>query len=61
MPRVAVGSQGLRPVMPDEPAWAELGRIDPAGHGHGCYDIHPGRAGAPVARGSSASPPTTAA
>jgi 8-oxo-dGTP pyrophosphatase MutT (NUDIX family) len=31
MPHVAVGSQGPRPVMPDEPAYAELGRIDPAG------------------------------
>jgi glyoxylase-like metal-dependent hydrolase (beta-lactamase superfamily II) len=39
MPHVAVGSQGPRPVMPDEPAYAELGRIDPAGHGHGSYDI----------------------
>ena len=43
MPHVAVGSQGLRPVMPDEPAYAELGRIDPAGHGHGSYDIVPDR------------------
>ncbi|MEP7302329.1 MAG: MBL fold metallo-hydrolase [Caldimonas sp.] len=39
MPRVAVGSQGPRPVMPDEPAYAELGRIDPAGHGNESYDI----------------------
>jgi glyoxylase-like metal-dependent hydrolase (beta-lactamase superfamily II)/8-oxo-dGTP pyrophosphatase MutT (NUDIX family) len=39
MPRVATGSEGLRPVLPDEPAWAELGRIDPAGHGHHSYDI----------------------
>jgi glyoxylase-like metal-dependent hydrolase (beta-lactamase superfamily II)/8-oxo-dGTP pyrophosphatase MutT (NUDIX family) len=39
MPRVATGGQGLRPVLPDEPAWAELGRIDPAGHGHESYDI----------------------
>ncbi|HWH82160.1 MAG TPA: MBL fold metallo-hydrolase [Burkholderiaceae bacterium] len=39
MPRVAGGRQGPRPVLPDEPAYAELGRIDPAGHGHGCYDI----------------------
>lgn len=39
MPRVATGAQGLRPVLPDEPAWAELGRIDPAGHGHESYDI----------------------
>ncbi len=42
MPRVAQGSQGMRPVLPDEHAWAELGRIDPAGHGHGSYDIQPG-------------------
>ncbi len=42
MPRVAQGKQGLRPVLPDEPAFAELGRIDPAGHGHGCYDIQVG-------------------
>jgi glyoxylase-like metal-dependent hydrolase (beta-lactamase superfamily II)/8-oxo-dGTP pyrophosphatase MutT (NUDIX family) len=44
MPRVAVGSQGMRPVLPDEHAWAELGRLDPAGHGHACYDIQPGLA-----------------
>ena len=39
MPRVGSGRQGMRPVLPDEPAWAELGRIDPAGHGTSCYDI----------------------
>jgi glyoxylase-like metal-dependent hydrolase (beta-lactamase superfamily II)/8-oxo-dGTP pyrophosphatase MutT (NUDIX family) len=39
MPRVGHGARGLRPVLPDEPAFAELGRIDPAGHGSGCYDI----------------------
>ena len=44
MPHVAVGKDGPRPVLPDEPAWAELGRIDPAGHGHGSYDLVPGRA-----------------
>ncbi len=44
MPHVALGKDGLRPVLPDEPAWAELGRIDPAGHGHGSYDLDPGRA-----------------
>ena len=44
MPRVANGREGLRPVMPDEPAWAELGRIDPAGHGHGSYDLVADRA-----------------
>ncbi len=42
MPRVASGRQGMRPVMPDEPAFAELGRIDPAGHGNACYDIQVG-------------------
>ena len=42
MPRVANGRQGMRPVLPDEPAFAELGRIDPAGHGSGCYDIQVG-------------------
>jgi glyoxylase-like metal-dependent hydrolase (beta-lactamase superfamily II)/8-oxo-dGTP pyrophosphatase MutT (NUDIX family) len=45
MPRVAGGSQGLRPVLPDEPSYAELGRIDPAGHGHACYEL---RVGVPV-------------
>jgi len=44
MPRVANGPDGFRPVMPDEPAWHELGRIDPAGHGHGWYDLLAGRA-----------------
>ena len=39
MPRVGLGKEGPRPVMPEEPAFAELGRIDPAGHGFGCYDI----------------------
>jgi len=42
MPRVGVGAQGPRPVTPDEPAWAEIGRIDPQGHGHASYDIRPG-------------------
>ena len=44
MPRVGKGRDGMRPVMPDEPAWAELGRIDPAGHGGESYDIVPDRA-----------------
>jgi 8-oxo-dGTP pyrophosphatase MutT (NUDIX family) len=30
-PRIGAGSQGLRPVMPHEHAWAEMGRIDPLG------------------------------
>jgi glyoxylase-like metal-dependent hydrolase (beta-lactamase superfamily II)/8-oxo-dGTP pyrophosphatase MutT (NUDIX family) len=44
MPRIGTGSQGPRPVTPDEPAFAELGRIDPAGHGHGRCEIEPGAA-----------------
>ena len=43
MPRVAGGRDGVRPVMPDEHAWAELGRIDPAGHGHASYELVPDR------------------
>ena len=39
MPRVGSGHEGMRPVLPEEPAWAEIGRIDPAGHGTSCYDI----------------------
>jgi glyoxylase-like metal-dependent hydrolase (beta-lactamase superfamily II)/8-oxo-dGTP pyrophosphatase MutT (NUDIX family) len=42
MPRVGSGRQGMRPVLPDEPAWAEIGRLDPAGHGTSCYDIQVG-------------------
>jgi glyoxylase-like metal-dependent hydrolase (beta-lactamase superfamily II) len=42
MPRVGSGREGMRPVLPDEPAWAELGRLDPAGHGTNCYDIQVG-------------------
>jgi glyoxylase-like metal-dependent hydrolase (beta-lactamase superfamily II)/8-oxo-dGTP pyrophosphatase MutT (NUDIX family) len=44
MPRVATGSEGLQPVLPEAPAWAELGRIDPAGHGHASYEIVADRA-----------------
>lgn len=44
MPRVATGSEGLQPVLPEALAWAELGRIDPAGHGHASYEIVADRA-----------------
>ena len=44
MPRVASGRDGFRPVMPDEHAWAELGRIDPSGHGNASYELVPDRA-----------------
>jgi glyoxylase-like metal-dependent hydrolase (beta-lactamase superfamily II)/8-oxo-dGTP pyrophosphatase MutT (NUDIX family) len=39
MPRLASGSKGLRPVMPDEPAYAEIGRIDPDGRGQASYEL----------------------
>ena len=42
MPRIAGGSRGLRPVVPDEPAYAELGRLDPAGLGSASYELVPG-------------------
>ena len=35
MPHIGVGSQGQRPVTPDEPAFVELRRIDPEGRGTG--------------------------
>jgi glyoxylase-like metal-dependent hydrolase (beta-lactamase superfamily II)/8-oxo-dGTP pyrophosphatase MutT (NUDIX family) len=42
MPRLAQGSKGLRPVLPDEPAYAELGRLDPEGHARFSYELAPG-------------------
>jgi glyoxylase-like metal-dependent hydrolase (beta-lactamase superfamily II)/8-oxo-dGTP pyrophosphatase MutT (NUDIX family) len=44
MPRVASGRDGFRPVMPDEYPWAEVGRIDPVGHGNASYELVPDRA-----------------
>ena len=44
MPHLGTGSRGLRPVAPDEPAWAELGRLDPQGHGTASYELAPGPA-----------------
>ncbi len=41
MPRLATGSKGLRPVMPDEPPYAEIGRVDAEGRGHASYDLAP--------------------
>ncbi|RQP22977.1 MBL fold metallo-hydrolase [Piscinibacter terrae] len=43
-PRIGEGAQGQRPVMPDEHAWAELGRLDPQGLGTAWYDIVADRA-----------------
>src|SRR5258706_3147321 len=41
-PRIGTGARGERPVMPEEYAWAEIGRLDPEGKGTFCYDIQPG-------------------
>jgi len=43
MPRIGHGAQGPRPVMPGEPAYAEIGRIDPEGTGTASYDLPTGR------------------
>ncbi|WP_354684359.1 MBL fold metallo-hydrolase [Cupriavidus necator] len=43
MPRLATGAAGVRPVMPNEPCYAEIGRIDPDGSKvHGRYELAPG-------------------
>jgi glyoxylase-like metal-dependent hydrolase (beta-lactamase superfamily II) len=44
-PRMGTDAKGLRPVTPDEPAWVELGRLDPSGGGHVLCEI---RSGVPV-------------
>jgi 8-oxo-dGTP pyrophosphatase MutT (NUDIX family) len=42
MPRVATGKAGRHPVNPWEPAYEELGRIDPDGHGQGGHELEDG-------------------
>ena len=42
LPHVGTGSRGMRPVIPDEPAYAELGRLDPQGLGSASYELQPG-------------------
>jgi glyoxylase-like metal-dependent hydrolase (beta-lactamase superfamily II) len=44
MPYLGTGSRGVRPVPPDEPAWAELGRLDPEGRATASYELAPGPA-----------------
>lgn len=44
MPMIGRGRQGQRPVTPDEPAYAELARVDPQCRGSHSYEIEPGRA-----------------
>jgi glyoxylase-like metal-dependent hydrolase (beta-lactamase superfamily II)/8-oxo-dGTP pyrophosphatase MutT (NUDIX family) len=43
MPRLATGSRGPRVVLPDEMAWAEVGRLDPRGRGDVWAEIVAGR------------------
>jgi glyoxylase-like metal-dependent hydrolase (beta-lactamase superfamily II)/8-oxo-dGTP pyrophosphatase MutT (NUDIX family) len=42
MPRMASGSQGPKAVEPDEPAWAEIGKLDAHGRGDSRYEIAAG-------------------
>ena len=40
MPRIGCDAAGrARPVLPDEWAWAEIGRLDPAGRGDICFEL----------------------
>lgn len=43
MPRRAESAKGQRVVLPDEHAWAEIGRLDPTGRLTAYADIVPGR------------------
>jgi 8-oxo-dGTP pyrophosphatase MutT (NUDIX family) len=49
-PRLGRDSAGVRPVQPHEPAWAELGFVDPHGQGTAWCELRPGQA-APLAPG----------
>jgi glyoxylase-like metal-dependent hydrolase (beta-lactamase superfamily II)/8-oxo-dGTP pyrophosphatase MutT (NUDIX family) len=42
-PRIADGPHGMMPVPAEHPSWAEVGRLDPQGHGLARYAIEPGR------------------
>lgn len=42
MPRLGRGPKGLLPVMPDEPAYAEIARLDPEGTGSVSTGLAPG-------------------
>ncbi len=43
MPRRGRTAQGLRIVLPTELAYAEVGRLDPDGHGDALCELHPGK------------------
>jgi glyoxylase-like metal-dependent hydrolase (beta-lactamase superfamily II) len=44
MPRISTGSRGRRMLLPNDRAYAEVGKIDPFGEGHAWSEITPGRA-----------------
>ncbi|MDO8419346.1 MAG: MBL fold metallo-hydrolase, partial [Rubrivivax sp.] len=44
MPRMATSSRGRRIVLPHDLPYAEIGRLDPAGHGEASCELLPGRA-----------------
>lgn len=41
-PRPAIGRDGERLLVPGDFAYAEVGKVDPTGHGHASYEILPG-------------------
>jgi glyoxylase-like metal-dependent hydrolase (beta-lactamase superfamily II)/8-oxo-dGTP pyrophosphatase MutT (NUDIX family) len=41
MPRLGRDARGVRPVLPEEAAWAEIGRLDPQGRGDVPADLQP--------------------
>jgi glyoxylase-like metal-dependent hydrolase (beta-lactamase superfamily II)/8-oxo-dGTP pyrophosphatase MutT (NUDIX family) len=38
-PRMATGSSGPKAVEPADPAWAEIGKLDPSGRGSASYEL----------------------
>jgi len=44
MPRIGASAKGMRPVLPHEWAYAEIGRLDPEGRGKVAFELVPGRA-----------------
>ncbi len=53
LPRLARGLAGVQPVLPDHPAYAEIGKLDPDGRGDAWSELRPGvpvRLGARVER-----------
>lgn len=42
LPWLALGAEGVRPVLPHEPAFAEVVKLDPAGRGEAWCELRPG-------------------